>query len=343
MPELPKIWDMSITDIRKLIMKGKLNISSLLENWLEKNMAYISPTYLLIGSKVQTEVGGIIDLLCLDKDGNTIVIEFTPPNLGLEITEQHLADALWVKQLSTEQLTNIANNYLGKAGDLATAFWRNFGEEIPATINSEQKIVTWETGVDNYSAREGYFTAYFTRSFPIDVDAFNQYRDTVEWTALVMSSFVELTPYTLYTYIPIIRNRKTKFSYEELEEMAEKNGVLHLFQTLVNGLVKCRLPQDTAKTWTRISFKNTGARQRIFLYVDPGESNPYQGLKFEIYINRLAEFLGVSQKDVATFLPKYKIEGRYSDADVWGEGFFQTEEQVNILLEKILEVRNKKL
>lgn len=343
MSEELKIWEMSVTDIRKLIMKGQLNISSLLEDWLEKNMSYISPTLLLIGSKVQTDVGGIIDLLCLDQDGNTIIIEFTPPHLGLEVTEQHLADALWVKQLSTQQLTNIANQYLGKTGDLGTAFSRNFGEEIPETINSEQKIVTWESGVESYAAREGYFNAYFTRSFPIDVDAFNQYRDTVEWTALVMSSFVELTPYTLYTYIPIIRNRKTKFSYEELEEMAEKNGVMNLFQTLVNGLVKCRLPQGTAKTWTRISFKNTGARQRIFLYVDPGESNPYQGLKFEIYINRLAEFLGVTQDNVATFLPKYTAEGRYSDGDIWVEGFFQTEEQVNILLSKIFEVRNKKL
>jgi RecB family endonuclease NucS len=69
-----KLWE--IIDKRlEEIRKEKLDFEKRLEDWLEADISTISPNLLVIGKQVPTDYGGYIDLLCLEEDGDIVIIE----------------------------------------------------------------------------------------------------------------------------------------------------------------------------------------------------------------------------------------------------------------------------
>ena len=46
-----------------------------LEDWIEEDISILSNDFLVIGRQVATEYGGAIDLLCLDRQGDVVVVE----------------------------------------------------------------------------------------------------------------------------------------------------------------------------------------------------------------------------------------------------------------------------
>jgi RecB family endonuclease NucS len=46
-----------------------------IQSWLEKDISLISSDLLIIGREVETAYGGFIDLLCLDRNGDVVIVE----------------------------------------------------------------------------------------------------------------------------------------------------------------------------------------------------------------------------------------------------------------------------
>ena len=148
MPQDVKIWEIQDRNTLKEIEKSKLEMEERIEDWLEKDISIISTDLLVIGRQVETDFGGVIDLLCLDYNGDVVIIELKRHKTPREVTAQVLDYASWVKDLSNEKITEIANRYLGDKGPLEKAFKEKFGEELPEILNEHHKMIIVASEID---------------------------------------------------------------------------------------------------------------------------------------------------------------------------------------------------
>jgi len=105
----------------------------------------------LIGREVETDFGGFMDILCVNSDGDLVIVELKRDRTPREITAQALDYASWVDGLSNERVTSIANNY--PPSDFETAFRAKFGSDLPETLNGDHRILIVGSEIDSSSKR----------------------------------------------------------------------------------------------------------------------------------------------------------------------------------------------
>lgn len=96
MPEDVRIWKILDGDNLKEIKKAKLNLETRIESWLREDISILSDTLLVIGGQIKTDFGGVIDLLCLDQNGDVVIGELKRDKTPREITARVLDYASWV-------------------------------------------------------------------------------------------------------------------------------------------------------------------------------------------------------------------------------------------------------
>jgi len=101
--------------------------------------------------------------------------------------------------------------------------------------------------------------------------------------------------------------RKPPLSYEELQEIAERNGVGELYRQLVERLTSCFDQRVTTRSTIAFIGIMGGSRNTIFSLV-PRESDSNQGVRFQVYIDRLSEYLGANRDSVIGILPSESEE-----------------------------------
>jgi len=144
-----KIWEIVDKSSLKEINKSKLDFEERLEDWLEKDISMISNDLLVIGRQIGTEFGRGIDLLCIESTGDIVILELKRDKTPREITAQLLDYASWVKDLSNEKVTEIANRYLRDKGPLEKAFKNKFGTDIPEILNENHKMLAIASEIDS--------------------------------------------------------------------------------------------------------------------------------------------------------------------------------------------------
>ena len=111
-----------------------------LEQWLASNPEIIGTDVLIIGRQVISK-SGPIDLLGIDKTGNTVVIEIKRAELPREVLAQAIDYASNVAEWTVEKLSEICSAYTSKP------FQEAFNEAFPdvdlesVSLNSTQRIV----------------------------------------------------------------------------------------------------------------------------------------------------------------------------------------------------------
>ena len=85
-----------------------------LEDWVELNPEILSDgePLLVIGRQVTTATGGTLDLLCLDADGSTVIVELKRAPTPRDIIAQALEYTAWVATLDGDSVKAIAERYL---------------------------------------------------------------------------------------------------------------------------------------------------------------------------------------------------------------------------------------
>jgi len=119
---------------------------SVLENWLGSNSDDIleDSKLLIIGRQVTTNLGSIIDLLGIDREGNSVVIELKRDRTPRETLAQALEYASFIEELDTDQLEEILQRYVSDEALSLAAYHRNYFELAPdeaVSFNKEQRIV----------------------------------------------------------------------------------------------------------------------------------------------------------------------------------------------------------
>jgi hypothetical protein len=111
-----------------------------LEPWLASNPEIIGTDIMIIGRQVMTK-SGPIDLLAVDKSGNTVIIEIKRAELPRETLAQAIDYASNVAEWTAEKLSEIHSSYTSRA------FGESFNEAFPdidlenVNLNSTQRIL----------------------------------------------------------------------------------------------------------------------------------------------------------------------------------------------------------
>ena len=119
---------------------------SVLEKWLESNPEAILEDggLLIIGRQVSTNLGGFIDLLGVDRQGNVVVIELKRDRTPRDTIAQSLEYASFIARLDTDDLEVILRSYLNdlslNLADYHRAFFE-LNEAEAVAFNKDQRIV----------------------------------------------------------------------------------------------------------------------------------------------------------------------------------------------------------
>jgi hypothetical protein len=118
--------------------------------------------------------------------------------------------------------------------------------------------------------------------------------------------------------------RKPPLTYEELQQIAENNGAGDIYRRLVEILTAL----FDYKTTTRSTIAFIGiigeSRNTIFSLL-PNESSRNKGIRFEVKIDRLSEYLNIRQDELIKILPSEskRIESYYEAGLLRFSGFFK--------------------
>ena len=119
---------------------------AILEDWIENNPSGIvaDSKLLIIGRQVQTNLGGFIDLLALDRWGDLVVLELKRGRTPRETIAQALEYAAYAVQLDYDQIESLARQYQDDDGMNLVEVHRGYfglGLDDGVSFNKNQRIV----------------------------------------------------------------------------------------------------------------------------------------------------------------------------------------------------------
>jgi len=344
MAEDVRVWEIVEGDRLEEIKKTRLDLEARLETWLEQDICILSSDLLVIGRQVDTDFGGFIDLLCLDYNGDVVIVELKRDKTPREVTAQALDYASWVADLSNDKITDIANGYLGEKGPLANCFRTKFESELPEILNDHHSMVIVASEIDGRSER---IIRYLSDNYGVGINAATfQYFQNGDGKEMLSRVFlIDPTQVEYSTRTKTISKRPPPLSYDDLHKMSEDNGVGDIYGLLLERLSIIFNGKNTTRSSVAFVGLMGGSRNTIFSLI-PKDSNPEDGLKFQVYINRMAKYLDVDKGRLVEVLPQDKREWGfvgYTSPDWTGyEGFFKNMDEAERFSASLSEIRRAK-
>lgn len=334
MAEEIRIWQVENGEKLLEISRSKLDFEERLENWLNQDISILSDDLLIIGRQVETDYGKYIDLLCLNSTGDLVIVELKKNKTPREVTAQVLDYASWIKDLSHERILHIANLYLThKNTYLDEAFRQRFGDELPEILNNSHSMLIVASEIDESTER---IIKYLSDSYGVNINVaqFQYFRNGEGQELLARVFLIEQNEVEQKAQTKGTSKRAPNLTYEELNELAENNGVGQIYKVLENGLEK-KFIKRKGKTMLRFKGKIEGKGRAIF-NLTPEESSKEKGLHFQVYLSRFAAYTNLDEEEVSSLLPSNKKEWKYypnADEDYSGyEGYFVSENEVEKFL-----------
>jgi len=162
-----------------------------LEVLLENNPEYFfeGSRVLIIGRQVTTNLSSVIDLLGIDKTGNSVVVELKRGKTPRETVAQLLEYTSFVENLDYSQLNEIYQDYSGEEGSLEdhhSQYFQNESDEKVSFNKSARLII-----VAQEISKEIKQTALFLRKKGIDIYCMEfKYFETTSGEKIISSDSV---------------------------------------------------------------------------------------------------------------------------------------------------------
>lgn len=324
------LWEIGPNDELLAIGRAKLSLEERLQTWLEQDISILAPDLLVIGKEVPTAFSGFIDLLCIDRAGSAVIVELKRDKTPREITAQVLDYASWVKDLSHKRLTAIADWYLKDRGPLASAYAERFHSELPDVLNERHRMLVVGSQIDPSSER---IIVYLSEAYGVDINAATfQFFTTADGKEILARVFL-LDPALVEEKAQDAGSAKRPpaLTREELQETALQRDVGDLYGRIVQEVE----PYFDIVQTTRSSIAfggRLGERRSTIFSLIPGESSQGRGLRFQVYLTRLADYLGATKEDATHILPADRSAWAYyrgAPPDWSGyTGFFHADEEI---------------
>jgi len=162
---------------------GALDLEYRLEDILDRNIAIVSPHWMVIGRQVHTDFAGTIDLLAIDQQGNLVVMELKRDRTPRDIVAQILDYGSWVRTLQADRIAKIYSEYRARFKSsepdqsLDEAFCKRFGlKEMPDELNEDHELVMVASSLDPGTERVVKYLAEH-HGLPINAIFFRVFRD----------------------------------------------------------------------------------------------------------------------------------------------------------------------
>jgi len=172
MPLELSVWRIDVSLQR--VGPATIDMERRLEDILAHDISVASPNWMVIGRQVATPWGKLIDLLCIDSDGNIIVIELKRDNTEREIVAQLLDYGSWVRSIPGEEIPRIFNDYRKKyfpkeTVSLDEAFTSRFKvKQMPDELNSSHELVIVASTLDTATER---IVGYLAEQYEVNINA----------------------------------------------------------------------------------------------------------------------------------------------------------------------------
>lgn len=306
MPQEVRLWKVENGDKLGELAGTSLDLEVRIENWLVEDIRVLDPELLVIGRQVETDFGGVIDLLCINEGGDLVIVELKRDKTPREITAQVLDYASWVADLSGDRVSKIADNFLGNRGPLGEAFKQRFKKELPDRINEDHRMLIVGSQIDPSSER---IISYLSDSYGVNINVatFQYFKSNNGQEFLARVFLLEPSQVDDKARTKGPTKRLPNLTYEELEDMARRNGVDDLYRHCVSRL-QVLLTKHTTRSSIGFSANVDGSRKTVFSLI-PRESNAEKGLRFQIYSSIFAGAINLSEGELRNLLP--------SDAEAW--------------------------
>lgn len=146
-----------------------------IEDILAEKIEIIDPGLMVIGRQVTTNSGGRIDILALDVEGNTIIIELKRDKTPRDVIAQVLDYASWINNLTMSEIKEIfrQNN---PNQIIEQSFSEKLNVDFPEVVNENHKIIVVASELDSSTER---ILNYLNENYgvPINVVFFRYFAD----------------------------------------------------------------------------------------------------------------------------------------------------------------------
>lgn len=121
------IWSL---DDKVQLQPAELINEKELEDLLAEHIEILNIDWLLIGRQVRTVAGKYIDLLCMDHDGDLVVVELKKDLTPREVTAQAIDYASCMAELTLEELAELYLQFSGGQMTLNDAYEKKYGTTL---------------------------------------------------------------------------------------------------------------------------------------------------------------------------------------------------------------------
>lgn len=340
-----RLWEVVSDKELREIPSNQISLEERLEDWLATDVSVLDPDLLVIGRQVRTDFGGQIDLLCLDSSGDTVVLELKKGQTPRDVAAQALDYASWVKDLSHEQLTSIAEDYLSDSDSLDSAFQERFERPLPSELNLGHRSLVVAESMDSSTER---IVRYLSdMNVPINVATVQHFKDTAGRSMLAQVYLIE--PEEAEAKSKAMSKRANRETVSGLQALADANGIGELYSRMrrgVRGILSARPYLN--RVWYQVRLDDGGVRTVLIVSAIPDEEK--DGMGFTAHADRFKDLLGIDFETLRTWLPpdsyEWDLKGwagsaKYDKGGTRGiVGFFQSTEQVDNFVNALKSVTN---
>jgi hypothetical protein len=280
------------------IQPSRLDLEQRIERWILRDISVLDPNLLVIGQQVETAYGKLIDLLCIDSDGGVVIVELKRDKTPRDVTAQALDYASWVQTLNAEAIQKIAAEHLN--GDsLELAFRQKFAKDFPDALNENHSIVVVASEIDDGTER---IIRYLSDAgIRINAARFSFYKSTDgrEFLSRTFTVALEEAERTAS------KGKRIVTTPVEMERRADGAGVGDLYREALNVFGPCFDNHGTNKTalWFSGAIEEGSTSRKIILSLVPGSSSKENGLRYQIYRDRLASYANTTADNIFKHLP----------------------------------------
>lgn len=308
-----------------------------LEIWLEKEISILDPELLVIGRQVEADFGFRIDLLCINADGDLVIVELKRERTHRDAVAQVLDYGAWATQVSSNRIEEIASEYFKREGTLEEVFSKRFQRDYPEILGSGHQLLIVAPEIDPPTAR---LISYLSSEYGVNINGVTFTHFNIEDSMELLGRVFLIEPETVEqaSRSSARSKRLPNLTPEELLGLARNRGCTEIYETLATELSKhfnIRTTRSSLNFWGHFAESKNASLMNLF----PGRDFEGGGLYFNLYIHRISENLGVPRETIIAALPAGYKAWEYCagvQEDMTGyEGTFKNLEEVKRFLDAL--------
>lgn len=159
------VWSL---DEKKPLEAASLIDEKELELLLRDNIEILNKGWLVINNQVKTDAGKLIDILCIDHDGDMVVVELKKDLTPREVTAQVIDYAASVSKMTVEEIAQLYLSFTNGNETLNDAFQKKYGTALDeASVNQNVKMVIVAAKMDDGTER---IIRFLRETYRVDIN-----------------------------------------------------------------------------------------------------------------------------------------------------------------------------